>query len=95
MATLYANPGHEATSLEHIDLAHHIDPEAEKSMIDMETLSDDSSQDRVNVFVVFVFILEILVLIFVAVLEYFLRFVYSRPCWFCKSFSKVTFTVRS
>ena len=47
--------------------------EPEKSAINMDTMSNDSSQDRVNVFIVFVFILEFLVLIFVSVLEFFLR----------------------
>ena len=47
--------------------------EPEKTTIDMDAMSDDSSQERVNVFIVFVFILEFLVLIFVSVLEFFLR----------------------
>ena len=41
---------------------------------DMDTVSNDSSHpDQINVFIVFVFILELLILIFVIVLEYFLR----------------------
>ena len=47
--------------------------ETEKSTLDMDSMSDDSNQERVNVFIVFVFILEFLVLIFVSVLEFFLR----------------------
>lgn len=42
--------------------------------LDMDSTSIESlNSDRVNVFIVFVFILELFVLIFVIVLEYFLR----------------------
>ena len=68
---MYANPAHRS-SLERIHLARELQ-EHDKSVLSMETLSDDSSVERINIFVVFVFILELLVLVFVAVLEFFLR----------------------
>ena len=58
------------------------DPEfegADKSILAMETISDSSAEERVSIFIVFVFILELLVLVFVCVLEYFLRWV-SQNC---------------
>ncbi len=61
-----------ASSFDRVDLAREFD-EPEKSMFEMDTMSDDSTGDRVNVFIVFVFILEFLVLIFISVLEFFLR----------------------
>ena len=75
--TYYSNPGavHRSpgtSDLDHEDLARDLH-EHEKPVFEMDALSDDSSQDRVNVFIVFVFILEFLVLIFLSVLEFFLR----------------------
>ena len=68
----FANPSHRSTSFENLDLSREGDDSA-RTILDMETNSDDSSQDRINIFVIFVFILDLLVLIFVAVLEFFLR----------------------
>lgn len=86
MAVVYTNPLHRRANnfdqppeLSHVELAQSADSQdfdttgTDKSMLEMETVSDTSSSDRVNVFIVFVFILELLVLVFVCVLEYFLR----------------------
>lgn len=75
----YANPLHRDRrsdyGLENFDFAY--DPylyDSDKAIFEMDSLSDrGGSSDKVNVFIVFIFILEILVLIFVSVLEYFLR----------------------
>lgn len=69
----YRNPAH-AAGIEHSSLGRGQQPEQDKAILDMESISEASSSERVNVFVVFVFILELLVLIFVCVLEFFLRF---------------------
>lgn len=73
---MYANPIHHARQrpgFEHIELAY--EPyDNDRSTLDMETMSDDSGDGRVNIYIVFIFILEILVLVFVSVLEYFLRY---------------------
>ena len=83
---LYTNPAHQAGveraelsrhhqhHLHHQHHQHHQHDDPDKAILDMETVSDVSSQERVNVFVVFIFILELLVLIFVCVLEFFLRY---------------------
>ena len=48
-------------------------PLGEQLMIDNRMSRVQSENDKVNIFIVFVFILELLVLVFVSVLEYFLR----------------------
>ena len=72
--SFYSNPAalHRSPGSSNFELGGEFE-EADKSVLDMDTMSDDGSQDRVNVFIVFVFILEFLVLIFVSVLEFFLR----------------------
>ena len=76
----YVNPLHrdrrQDHGLEHIDLAYETYMyDNDKALFEMESLSERAapSSDKVNIFIVFVFILEILVLVFVCVLEYFLR----------------------
>ncbi len=72
----YANPAvlHRSPGSSNLDRTELTDfEEIHKPVLTMDAMSDDSNPDRVNVFIVFVFILEFLVLIFLSVLEFFLR----------------------
>ncbi|ELT90945.1 hypothetical protein CAPTEDRAFT_222391 [Capitella teleta] len=76
----YANPLHRDRRSDYLDyLDSSFDPYVyesdHKAIFEMDSLSErgGGTSDKVNIFIVFVFILEVLVLVFVSVLEYFLR----------------------
>lgn len=56
---------------DNIELKHAIHDNSSSSTMDTSAVT--MTEDKVNIFIVFVFILELLVLVFVSVLEYFLR----------------------
>ena len=62
---LYANSLHHSSTFDDINFSD--DPK--RRILSMDTVSEDSSSDRVNYFLVFVFILDLLVLIFVVLFK--------------------------
>ena len=68
---IYANPSN-AQSFDSVSIDRDT-TENGRVILDMDTNSEQSTKEKVNIFIIFTFILELLILIFVIVLEYFLR----------------------
>ena len=68
-----------APSYDHMTFGY--DAYDNRLIADADTMSRaNSDHDKINIFIIFVFILELLVLIFLSVLEYFLRWVRRVVC---------------